>query len=237
MPIHATVDQSPESDNRRDAPRWRIRLELPGTAEDGGASLVIHDISTAGMLVETKSTLEIGQSVMLSLPDADQVVARVVWQNDILFGCRFETALPQGVVSAIRLRNPGREDDTQPASERPEGPAEEGLGARLLRLRHEKGLSRTALSEQTGFSKPTIWGWETGRTTPRRENLRILSAVFGLTEQQLLYGKGRPAVQETDRSGREAYARSLKDIIDQSKTRIAEAAGVDRLKVRISIEF
>ena len=99
------------------------------------------------------------------------------------------------------------------------------------------GLSRTALSEQTGFSKPTIWGWETGRTTPRRENLRILSAVFGLTEQQLLYGKGRPAVQETDRSGREAYARSLKDIIDQSKTRIAEAAGVDRLKVHISIEF
>jgi len=237
MPIHATVDQSPESDNRRHAPRWRIRLELPGTPEDGAASLVIHDISTAGMLVETKSTLEIGQSVMLSLPDADQVVARVVWQNDILFGCRFETTLPQGVVSAIRLRNPGRDDDMRPAAERPESPAEEDLGARLLRLRHEKGLSRTALSERTGFSKPTIWGWETGRTTPRRENLRILSAVFGLTEQQLLYGKGRPAVQETDRSGREAYARSLKDIIDQSKTRIAEAAGVDRLKVHISIEF
>src|SRR3546814_18288103 len=86
-------------------------------------------------------------------------------------------------------------------------------------------MSRTALSERTGFSKPTIWGWETGRTTPRRENLRILSAVFGLTEQQLLYGKGRSTLRETDGSGPESYARSLKEVIDQSKTRIAEAAG------------
>ena len=236
MAIQAIVDQPPESDNRRGAARWRVRLELPGTSDDGSASLVIHDISTAGMLVETRSTLEIGQSVMLSLPDADQVVARVVWQNDTLFGCRFETSLPQGVVSAIRLRNPSREDPL-PAGEPPESPAGEELGERLLRLRHEKGLSRTALSERTGFSKPTIWGWETGRTRPRRENLRILSAVFGLTEQQLVYGEGHRAVQKTNRSGAEAYARSLKDIIDQSRTRIAEAAGVDRLKVRISIEF
>ncbi|BAI98534.1 hypothetical protein Sj15T_36100 [Sphingobium sp. TA15] len=236
MPISAIVDQPPETDNRRGAARWRIRLELPGTSGDADANLVIHDISTAGMLIETRSTLEIGQGVMLSLPDADEVVARVVWQNDTLFGCRFETALPQGVVSAIRLRHPGR-DAMQTAGDRPEGAADEGLGERLLRLRHEKGMSRTALSERTGFSKPTIWGWETGRTTPRRENLRILSAVFGLTEQQLLYGKGRSTLRETDGSGPESYTRSLKEVIDQSKTRIAEAAGVSKLKVNISIEF
>lgn len=236
MPIPAIVDQSPESENRRDAARWRIRLELPGTSDGASTNVVIHDISTAGMLIETRSTLEIGQSIMLSLPDADRVVARVVWQNETLFGCRFETSLPQGAVSAIRLRSPGP-DDVKPAGDPPEEAAAEGLGERLLRLRHEKGLSRTALSERTGFSKPTIWGWETGRTTPRRENLRILAAVFGLSEQQLLYGRGRPPLRETDASGAEAYARSLKEVIDQAKTRIAEVAGVSKLKVQISIEF
>src|SRR3546814_14265006 len=116
------------------------------------------------MLIETRSTPEIGQGVMLSLPDADEVVARVVWQNDTLFGCRFETALPQGVVSAIRLRHPGR-DAVQPAGNRPAGAADEGLGERLLRLRPDKGMSRPALSERTGLNQPNLRGWAPSRTT------------------------------------------------------------------------
>ncbi|KEQ53864.1 helix-turn-helix domain-containing protein [Sphingobium chlorophenolicum] len=249
MPIHAIVEQPPESDNRREAARWRIRLELSGALDadatgDGRENVVIHDISTAGMLVETRSKLKIGQSIMLALPDAEQVTARIVWQNESLFGCRFDQPLPQGVVSAVRLRNP-KQDEAKPLGDPVEpsaspdiaAPVDEGLPERLRRLRRERGLSRAALSGKTGFSKPTLWGWETGRTKPRRENLLILAALFGLTEQQLLFGAGEAPAPEAVKSGPEAYARPLRDIIDLSRTRIAEAAGVHKSSVRISIEF
>jgi len=240
MPIHAIVEQPPKSDSRRGAERWRIRLELPDTLDETSANVVIHDISTAGMLIETKSRLKIGQSVMVSLPDADKVVAHVVWQNESLFGCRFDQPLPQGVVSAVRLRSPSR-NEVKPIADRPEASAAEGsaegLAERLRRLRQERGLSRAALSEQTGFSKPTIWGWETGRTMPRKDNLLILSGIFGLTEQQLLFGKDSSPLVEGKKATPEAYARSLKEIIDLSKTKIAEAAGVNKLKVHIHIEY
>ncbi|AMK25530.1 MULTISPECIES: helix-turn-helix domain-containing protein [unclassified Sphingobium] len=236
MPIHAIVDQPPKSDNRRGAARWRIRLELPNTLDETSANVVIHDISTAGMLIDTKSQLKIGQSVMVSLPDADKVAAHVVWQNESLFGCRFDQPLPQGVVSAVRLRSPSR-DEAKPIADRPEATVAEGLPERLRRLRQERGLSRAALSEQTGFSKPTIWGWETGRTMPRKDNLHILSGIFGLTEQQLLFGKDNSPLPEGKKASPEPYAKSLKDIIDLSKTKIAEAAGVNKFKVHIYIEY
>lgn len=236
MPIHAIVEQPPKSDSRRGAARWRIRLELPDTLDDANANVVVHDISTAGMLIETKSELKIGQSVTVSLPDADKVVAHVVWQNESLFGCRFAEPLPQGVVSAIRLRNPNR-NDAKPVGDPSETTAPEGLPERLRRLRQERGLSRAALSEQTGFSKPTIWGWETGRTMPRKDNLLILSGIYGLTEQQLLFGKENSPLHQAKKATSEAYTQSLKGVIELSKTRIAEAAGVNKLKVHIYIEF
>ncbi|UZW57142.1 helix-turn-helix domain-containing protein [Sphingobium sp. JS3065] len=245
MPINAIVEQPQGSDNRRDAARWRIRLELPDALDadapdDARGNVVIHDISTAGMLVETRSNLKIGQSVMLSLPDAEKVVARIVWQNESLFGCRFDQALPQGVVSAVRLRNPDQ-DKGKPLGDPAQAPnseeISEGLPERLRRLRRERGLSRAALSEQTGFSKPTLWGWETGRTKPRRDNLLVLAALFGLSEQQLLFGKGDSPPREVRKAGPEAYAQSLRDIIDLSRARIAEAAGVHKSNVRVTIDF
>jgi len=204
MSIQAIVEPPSKSDNRRGTVRWRIRLEMTGALDDKRARLVIHDISTAGMLIETQLTLEVGQSIMLSLPEADSVIGSVVWQNGPLFGCRFDQPMPQAVVSAVRLRNPNPHD-VKPGCASTEMKVREELPGRLRRLRQERGLSRAALCEQTGFSKPTVWGWETGMTTPRKENLRILAGIFGLNEQQLLFGGENDADQDFAAKNSDAY--------------------------------
>lgn len=236
MAIHAIVEQPARSGDKRSATRWRIRLEMPGTPGDDGVKVVIHDLSADGMLIETRSKLKIGESVAVSLPETGKVIAHVVWQNEPLFGCRFDQPLPQAVVSAVRLRNPTRQT-ANPAGDPSGTHAMEGLPERLHRLRQEHGLSRTALAERTGFSKPTIWGWETGRTTPRNENLRILAGIFSLTEQQLLFGEENPPRPQLQPAGPQTQAQLLNSIVDQSKTQIAQAAGVPESQVHIHIAF
>lgn len=232
MTIQAIVEQPSATDDRRETARWRIRLDMPAALGEGRANLVIHDISTAGMLMETGSQLEIGQSLILSLPESDPVTACIVWQNAPLFGCRFDQPLSPAVVSAVRLRSPASVAPKIIA--RPsEAEAAPELGEHLRRLRQEQGLTRAALSERTGFSKPTIWGWETGRTTPRKGNLLILAGIFGLTERQLLFGEGLPVCAQA----KAPHAPSLQMVIDLSKAEIARAAGVAQSRVHIHIEF
>jgi len=238
MPIDAIVDQPSDSDDKRGAARWRIRLEVPGSFNNELANVLIHDISTAGMLIETKSQLEIGQDIAVSLPEAEHVNARVVWQDEPLFGCRFDQPLPQAALSAVRLRNPVSQEEARPVEvdvTRP-GPSE-SLGERLKRLRRERGMSRTALSQRSGFSKPSLWAWETGKTTPRRSNLIVLAAVFGMTEQQLLLGETPLIIGEQRHIEGDRSSDQLGEVIDAAKNRIAQAVGVQVSQVRVYIEY
>jgi transcriptional regulator with XRE-family HTH domain len=156
-----------------------------------------------------------------------------VWQDDPLFGCRFDDALPQAAVSATRLRSSMRSDG-RPVDHVAQGDGPEMLPQRLRRLRRERGLSRAALSERTGFSKPSLWAWESGKTMPRRKSLLILADVFGLTEQQLLLGEAVAA----PRNSRPADAgQQLHEVIDAAKRQIAQHAGVDKSQVHIRIDY
>ena len=186
------------------------------------------------MLIETRSKLEVGQDIAVSLPEAENVTANIVWQDEPLFGCRFDKPLPQAALSAARLRNPVR-SSADPIAVEPQSRVPEMLPARLRRLRRERGLSRTALSERTGFSKPTLWAWETGKTTPRRTNLLILAEIFGLTEQQLLLGEN--IVQQTERTTAQSASERISAAVDLAKSQIAQIAGVDKSMVHIYIEY
>lgn len=227
MPISAIVDQPPAShDNRKDV-RWRIRLELPGSL-DGSANVTIHDLSAAGMLVETNSQLEVGQSITVCLPNADDVTAQVVWRDERLFGCRFDEPLPAAAVSAAKLRSP---------AVAPTAMQQEALAERLLRLRRTSGFSRAALSVRTGFSKPSIWAWESGRTVPRRANLLVLAEVFGLTEQQLLLGDQAAAAEKALERKADHQPNALRDAIEEARHKISSIADVPPSQVHISIDF
>jgi transcriptional regulator with XRE-family HTH domain len=99
-------------------------------------------------------------------------------------------------------------------------------------LRQERGLSRVELSNRTGFSKPSIWAWESGKTMPRRSNLIALADVFGVSERELL--AGAPAAASTEPS---VTTNRLHELIETSREAIAMLAGVEPGKVRITIEY
>lgn len=230
------IEQSSVSGDQRETARWPIRLELPGALGGESADVMVHDISTAGMLIETKARLKQGQAVLVTLPEAGAVAARVVWQDEPLFGCRFDDALPQAAVSATRLRGTMRSDG-RPVDHVPSDKEREMLPERLRRLRRERGISRTELSERTGFSKPSLWAWETGKTMPRRKNLLVLAEVFGLTEQQLVLGEATATPRQSDPALLSRPARQLHDVIDAAKGEIAMHAGVDKSRVHIRIDY
>lgn len=236
MSIDPVIEQSPATGEKRETARWPIRLEVPGALGDEPADVTVHDISTAGMLIETRSKLKLGQVVLVSLPEAGTVATRVVWQDDPLFGCRFDEALPQAAVSATRLRSSKRSNGS-PVDHVVQGNGPEMLPERLRRLRRERGLSRAALSERTGFSKPSLWAWESGKTMPRRKSLIILAEVFGLTEQQLLLGETAAAPRESRPAEGAHGGQQLHEVIDAAKRQIAQHAGVDKSQVHVRIDY
>lgn len=232
MPIHATLEAQTKTDSQRGAARMRMRIEASGSLGSGeGTTVVIHNLSATGMLIETNSELAIGQRVMVALPESSDLAAIIVWRSGALAGCRFAQPLSRATLSAARLRNP-LPSDVDPAIE---GELGETLPQRLRRLRQERGLSRAALSARVGASTPSVWAWETGKTVPRRNNLIVLADAFGVSEQELVRGDAASSRGlDTDLTGK---AGQLQSLVDTSKARIAAMAGVKPDQVKISIDF
>ncbi|MDK2762300.1 MAG: helix-turn-helix domain-containing protein [Sphingopyxis sp.] len=229
MAIHAMIEDDEAPGGGRSARRVHLRLEAPGSLGRGkGTTVVIHNLSATGMLIETPSDLAIDQRIAITLPEAPDCAATVVWRSEALAGCRFDRPLSRAALSAARLRNT-LPDDVDPA--RASG-ADELLAQRLLRLRKERGLSRAALSERTGFSRPSIWAWESGKTVPRRSNLIALTEALGISERELM--SGAPTSLDGDPA---ADTQRMQALIQSSREEIAAMAGVEPGKVRITIEY
>lgn len=229
MPIHAMIEEQQTAGAKRGAPRLHMRFEAPGSlGGSDGTTVAIHNLSATGMLIETASDLAIGQRLTVALPEAPDCAATIVWRSEALAGCRFDRPLSRAALSAAQLRNP-LPDDVDPARV-PDGA--EMLAQRLLRLRKERGLSRAALSDRTGFSRPSIWAWESGKTVPRRGNLVALAAAFGISERELLAGD--PAAAHGDPA---ASAQQMHALVRSSRAEIAALAGVEPGKVKITIEY
>lgn len=93
-----------ESRNRRSAPRRQLILGavLPKT----GDRALIHDLSTTGILIETKADLATFEQIHLDLPEVGATVATVMWNSGQYFGCEFHAPIPQAAISAALLRSP-----------------------------------------------------------------------------------------------------------------------------------
>ena len=113
-------DQSAGVDaERRSARRRTINL---GSKPSGGCPIqriVLLDLSTSGLRLHCFARLEVGEIVVVSLPHAGDVEAKIVWGNNDEYGARFVTPISTGAVSAAVLASPAR---TTPA-----GVAEEKL--------------------------------------------------------------------------------------------------------------
>lgn len=61
-----------------------------------------------------------------------------------------------------------------------------GLVERIVRLRKQKGLSQTELSNKLGLSRSTVNAWERDSSQPSPEVLIELSKLFGVSIDYLL---------------------------------------------------
>jgi transcriptional regulator with XRE-family HTH domain len=229
MAIKAHLDHHPEAaDAARAAPRSAerraLRLETSGfVAGAGEANVTIHNISAAGLLLETGLVLAEGERLALDLPEAGTVTAVVVWRSERLYGCAFEQAIGPAALAAAQLQGFAPGVPTRPLSAAgPISPAE-GLGTRLNRLRREAGMTLADVAATLGVSKPTVWAWEKGKARPLPERLDAIAAALGVPLDALA-----PA---------QVGGREIEGVIAECRARIAEACGAAPQAVRIMVEL
>lgn len=232
MAIKAHIEsQTYSGTDKRAVPRRAVWLEtsgfFAGSQPDGiEANLTVHNISAAGLLVETTVPLAEGEQLALDLPEAGAVVATVVWRSERLYGCAFAEPLGPAALAAARLQGFAPGVPTRPA-----GPGAlagiaasgDGLGARINRLRREAGLTLADIAATLGVSKPTVWAWEKGKARPLPERIEAIADALGVAPEAL--AASAPARRE------------IEAVIAECRARIAEACGTDPQAVRIMVEL
>ncbi len=220
MAIAAQLEILSDSSGKRRKPRRTIRLETRGASASGEvANVTIHNISASGLLLECDRPLGVGDELAIELPDAGPINATIVWESGVLRGCRFGSPIPDAVLSAAELRSAVRLEPGMAAA--PAAPRE-SFGARIQRLRKERGLPMARVASELGVSKPTVWAWEQGRAKPVKSRIEALAGVLGVTSRELLTGH--------DDDG-------LDDLLSLSREKIADAFGTGPESVRIMIEI
>ena len=97
---------------------------------------------------------------------------------------------------------------------------EEFLAANVRRLRREKGLTVAELADRVGVSRPTIWSWEKGKTSPRASRIPVLAASLQVPESELILDEAE-----------------MKEGENKSKERIAALAHTSARNVEITIKW
>ncbi|MEL7188823.1 MAG: helix-turn-helix domain-containing protein [Pseudomonadota bacterium] len=234
MAINAHLEHPANDAENRRYPRRSLYLETSGVIPGGGeANVTIHNLSVAGLLLETDAELVIGESLTVELPEIGTVAANVVWHSGDLYGCAFEQALSEGALAAASLRGTvvGSLDPVLPvgslgiATQASQSAMISGrgepFGVRLNRLRRERAMTLSDVAEALGVSKPTVWAWEKGKAKPIPERLDAIADALGVSPEELRVSGG---------NGDGAA------LVEECRLRIATTFGTDPQNVRIMIE-
>ena len=131
MVIQAQLKYRRQSQAQRRNVRRKMRLNVSGKTRDGQTSQVlIHDLSTSGILVQSEDALAIGEIIEVELPRTGLRHIEVVWGSGNFFGCRFLEPVPPATVSAALLSAEPERPSKPAASEEPRTRAG-NLGASL----------------------------------------------------------------------------------------------------------
>lgn len=105
MSLVAHLEPERAKSERRSSRRRKLRLELKRQVP-AESRVIIHDLSEQGMLLEGDADLAAGETFDLVIPEAGSTQATVIWNSGRYFGCRFESPLTGGAVSAALLQSP-----------------------------------------------------------------------------------------------------------------------------------
>ena len=223
MPLEAYMDLVPARSDERGNARRSLKLEASGSLTSGEiANVTIHNASTSGLLLETELSLSEREALMVDLPQAGTVLARIVWCSGKLVGCKFDKEIKPSVLSALELKSdaPLSVDLGLGATDR--GEAAASFGKRIEQLRKTRGLTLADVAEELGVSKPTVWAWEKGKARPIEDRIPALAEILQVAPSDLLARSMAPNLAEAVLAARKS---------------IAFACGVDPNKVRIMIDL
>ena len=217
MVIRAHIEEQPHALDDRREPRRAMQLETQGALEGGvEANVTVHNLSTSGLLFETELPLAEDEVLAIALPEIGTVEARIVWHSDRLFGGEFDRPLSDAALAAARLQGSfSGFSQSLPAS------SSEPFGARLNRLRRDKGMTLAQVAEALDVSKPTVWAWEKGKAKPLPERIDAIAEALGVSGEEL---------GDADKAGASG------GIVQDCRQRIAVAYGIDPSQIRIMIE-
>ncbi|NBW75156.1 MAG: helix-turn-helix domain-containing protein [Sphingomonadaceae bacterium] len=220
MSISGRIDSTPPLGQR--AARRTLRLEVTGELNGSRANVTVHNISESGLLIETDQPLAVGEWFSLTLPQAGDVAAEVIWASHRLYGCRFGEPVGRATLSASQLRGvvspPAEEARAAPAPVAA-GPT---LGRRIAAVRQQRGLTLGQVADALGVSRPTVWAWEQDRARPAPRRLAPLAECLGV-EEAALRGEQQDSM--------------VTKLVEEARARIAAAAGTSPDRVRILIEL
>lgn len=224
MAIRAHIDPHAPGDSQRAAQRRALRLETSGLTHGGAeANVTIHNISAAGLLIESALDLAQGEQLSLDLPEAGTVTAMIVWRSERLYGCAFEQALSPAALAAVQLQGLAPEVPTTTSFAPSNTSMREALGTRLNRLRREAGLTLADVAAALGVSKPTVWAWEKGKARTLPERFSAIAVALGVSVEELAETVSTTAGIDT--------------LIEDCRKRIADACNTTPEAVRIMIEL
>lgn len=106
VPLRAELSTEAQPADQRRAPRRTLKLEVPSSVSLFATKAVIHNLSEAGLLIETSVELGVGEVIEVELPQAGSAAARVIRRSGTLYGCEFTAPVAKAAVSAALLRSP-----------------------------------------------------------------------------------------------------------------------------------
>jgi len=91
-----------QTSGRRRSPRAPVSLDA--RIGRGGLDRTlcrVVDLSVFGARLQTYSSLRIGSMIWLTLPQIGQVAATIIWADDFVAGCQFQTPLDKDAFEAL----------------------------------------------------------------------------------------------------------------------------------------
>lgn len=238
MPLEGQLVTRHDAGENRKEVRRRLHLHASGSANGGtGLSVLIHDMSESGLLLQTEGRLPLGERFEVILPLVGARWASVVWASGDFLGCQFEEPIGRAALSAAELRS---EPPAPDAPDADPGASSESFGTRLRRMRRERKISLIGLARLLGVSKPTVWKWERGDVRPRQKSLEALAAVLDVPQRDLIFGEAGsppPPPSELSAEPRRREDHRLNEVVKACKERIAGAAGTSPHNVSVSIRL
>ena len=227
----------PSENERRSETRRHLLYATTARGQDGDSQpVLVRDISARGLLLEAEEGVRLDPIVAVTLPEAGDVEAQVIWQGDKLAGCRLDSHLSQATIDAVRAKGEAAHAEQPEQFDAPvPRTAARSLAARLKQLRLARDLTRAELAERSGISTPSIWAGNR-RTVPRLVSLETWPRVSVSVSE--LQSAPAPPIEYTALSGGRGGGICVLHpdrAVSASKTQIAALPGPTPDRVTITI--